>query len=138
MSIKPELATLLDGVESAEARERIVNAYHSLSGADPEGFAVQFAILGAAIATRIERSVSAAQAAVDQAAKLNYSPEAVAAKVLKDVPNFRDMKQLSESLKLAVNHLNQTKPGRGALLWISAMFLLTLVNTVILAWMSRG
>lgn len=134
MSLKPELATLLEGVESTEARERIVRAYHSLSGADPDGFAVQFAILGAAIASRIERSVSAAQAAVDQAANLNYSPDAVAQKVLKDVPAFRDMKQLSESLKLAVNHLNRSGQGRGTIIWRAGALLLILANTFLLAW----
>lgn len=132
MSLKPELATLLEGVESVESRERIVRAYHSLSGADPEGFAVQFAILGAAIAARIERSVSAAHAAVEQAAKLDYNPDAVAQKVLKDVPSFRDMKQLTESLKVAVNHLNRKGQGRGRAIWNIGLLLLLLVNTGIL------
>lgn len=133
MSLKPELATLLDGVESNDVREQIVRAYHSLSSADPDGFAVQFAILGAAIASRIERSVSAAQAAVDQAANLNYSPDAVAQKVLKEVPNFRDMKQLSESLKTAVSHLNGRVNPKHQTVPI-AILILAVLNTVLLGW----
>ena len=132
MSLKPELATLLEGVESAGARENIIKAYHSLSGADPEVSPVQFAILGAAIAARIERSVSAAQAAVEQASKLDYNPDAVAQKVLKEVPSFRDMKQLTESLKLAVNHLNRKGQGRGGVLWNAGLLLLLLANNLIL------
>ena len=114
MSLKPELVTLLDGVNSSESREKIIKAYHSLSGADPDGFAVQFAILGAAIASRIERSVAEARKAVELAGELNYSPEAVAEKVLKDVPAFRDMKQLADSLKTAIKNSSGRAGGSGS------------------------
>lgn len=132
MTLNPELAILLEGMDSHEAREKIVNAYHSLSAADPDGFAVQFAILGTAIASRIERAVTTAQAAVEEAAKLDNSPDAIAQRVLKDVPHFRDMKQLAESLKLAVNHLNHKGQGRGGGGWNAGLLLLVLANTLIL------
>lgn len=135
MSLKPELASLLEGVESEAARTRIVNAYHSLSGSDPEGFAVQFAILGAAIASRIERSVELAHAAVGEAGNLDHSPDAVAQKVLKHVPGIRELKQLADSLKVAVGNLDRGG-GRGANHgWINFILIsLTLANTVMLGY----
>lgn len=133
MNLKPELEALLYGVDSPEARERIFKAYHSLSGADPEGFAVQFAILGAAIASRIERSVAEASKAVELASGLNYSPEAVAQKVLKEVPSFRDLKQLADSLKTAIKNSNARGRGCGSTVWCGWMLVgITLVNTALI------
>lgn len=138
MTLELELAFLLEGVDSPEAREKIVSAYHSLSAADPDGFAVQFAILGTAIASRVERAVTSAQASVAEAAKLDHSPDAIAQRVLKDVPHFRDMKQLAESLKLAVNHLNQTKHAKRAVFWNTMILTMLIVNTFLLLWILRG
>ena len=136
MRLRPELATLLEGVESVEAKERIIKAYHSLSGADPEGFAVQFAILGAAIATRIEMAVGAAHAAVEEAGKLDYNPDAVAQKVLKEVPSFRNMTQLAEALKVAVNHMD--RGSNDGTRWRTVLLLLGIINLFLLAWLVIG
>ena len=102
-------------------------------GADPDGFAVQFAILGAAIASRIERSVGEARKAVELAGELNYSPEAVAEKVLKDVPAFRDMKQLADSLKTAIKNSSGRAGGSGSVGLCSWILVGTsLVNTALI------
>lgn len=125
-----ELEILLEGITEPKARERIIAAYHTFAQSGPESFPIQFAILGAAIAARVDRSLASCREVVGQTGQLQLDPEDMSRRITEELPALRDLKQLSEQLKRSVSN---SKQGRGA--GYASLVILVLINTASLAWL---
>jgi hypothetical protein len=119
MKRTPQLDFLLEGVTDAERRETLIAAFHSLGGDDPESFPVQFAILGAAIAARIEFAVTNAQRIFEHAERLEFNPGQIAESIAAKIPSFKELTTIREDLRTAVANiprgLPQDRPKGGEL-----------------------
>lgn len=126
-----ELEILLDGQTDPQSRERIIAAYHSFAQSGPESFPVQFAILGAAIAARVDRSLVSCREIVEKTERLYLDPEDLSRRITEELPALRDLKQLSEQLKRSVSNAKQQGRGGG----FAFLAVLLLVNTVCSLWL---
>jgi hypothetical protein len=119
MKRTPQLDFLLEGITDAERRETLIAAYHSLGGDDPESFPVQFAILGAATAARIERAVAESQKIFEDAQKLEFNPDRIAESIAAKIPSYKELITVRDDLRTAVanmpRHLPQDRPKGGEL-----------------------
>jgi len=110
MKRTPQLDFLLEGITDAERRETLIAAFHSLGGDDPESFPVQFAILGAATAARIEFAVANAQRIFEHAERLEFNPDQIAERIAANIPSFKELTTIRDDLKTAVANIPRRIP----------------------------
>jgi len=110
MKKSPQLEFLLEGIKDSSRRETIIAAYHSLCGDDPESFPSQFAVLGAAVAARIEAAAAKAQNVFEHAERLEFNPDEIAKKIASEIPSFRELATVRDELKTAVANIPRTAP----------------------------